>query len=196
MIMPMPVVIIMPMPVVIIMSMPVVIIMSVAVVVVFVLAVVVPVIMPVLFVHFVTPKMPFPTHVPSPIGSFTLVRIGTPVPKPGIEVAIHIPVKTFRTMEPGTCTDEGSSHKPLRPVVAERRAGIWRVVEVTIRTNRGHSYIDGDLRRRLLSNSRDPDSGKSHRDAQLQSLHSGPPDVLVNDPSLQGMGLIAHIDES
>jgi hypothetical protein len=77
------------------MTMPisVVIVMSVAVTVVFVLAVVVPVIMPVLFVHFVASKVLFPAYMLSPIGSFTLVRIGAPVSKPGIEVAIHIPVK-------------------------------------------------------------------------------------------------------
>lgn len=178
-----------------IMPISVVIVMSVAVTVVFVfvLAVVVPVVMPVLFVHFVAPKVLFPTLVPSPIGSFTPVRIGTPVPKPGIEAAIHIRVKTLRAMKPGTCTDKGSSHKPLRSVIAERRASIWRIVEVAIRTNGGHSNIDGDLRHCLLSNSRDANSGKSHRDTQLQSLQSDPPDVLVNEPSLQGMGLIARI---
>ena len=160
------------------MTMPIslVIVMSMAVAVVFVFAVVVPVIMPVLFVYFVTAKVLFPTDVPSPIGSFTLVRIGPPVPKPWIEAAIYIPVKTYRAMKPGTCTDEDSSHKPLWPVIAERRASIWRIVEVTIRTNRSHSDIDGDLRHSPSSTSHDTNPGKSHRDTQLQSLQSGPPD--------------------
>jgi hypothetical protein len=126
------------------------------IVAVFVLAIVVPVIVPMLFVLFVAPKVLLPSKVPSPIRPFTPVWAITPVSVLRIEVAIHIPVKSHGTVEPGTCTDENSPHEPLRPVIAERRAAIGRVVEESVRTNRGgcnrshlngsaYSNVDSDL---------------------------------------------------
>lgn len=132
---------------------------------VLVLAVVVPVIVPILFVFFVAPIVLFPSDVLSPIGSFTPVWAITPVPVSRVEVAIHVTVKAHGAMEPWACADEDSPHKPLRAVVAEWCAAIWRVVEVSIRADRGDcdrdhsngspdSNIDADLRCCLVCRSR------------------------------------------
>jgi hypothetical protein len=159
-------------------TIPVVIVVSLAmaVVVVFVLAIVVPVIVPVLFPHFVATKVPFPAHMPSPIGSITPVRKGTPVAETGIEMVIHIAVEAFGAMKPWSSANEDSTRKPLRSVIAEGSAGIGRVIEVSVWTSRGHPYSDADvdLRRTLISTPRNANCGNSHRDTKLQSLHQSP----------------------
>jgi energy-coupling factor transporter transmembrane protein EcfT len=148
------------------------------IILVFVLAVVVPLIVPALFVLFVTSKVLFPSDVPSPIGPFTAVWAITPVPVPRIEVAIHIPMKTYGAMEPGTSADEDSPDEPLRSVIAERCAAIGLVVEVSVWTNRSDCYrghgnwsansnVDTDLRLCLLGYPRHAHSYKSHGDTQF-----------------------------
>ncbi len=51
-----------------------------------------------------------------------------------IEVVVHMAVKTFRAMKPRACADKDSSRKPFRTVVSIRRAGIWRVIVVSVWT--------------------------------------------------------------
>jgi hypothetical protein len=164
----------------------VVVIMVGAVAVVFVLAVVMAVIVPVLFAHFIAVKLSFPTYVPSPIGSFTTVGVNAPISKPRVVSVIHISVEALGAMEPGTCTDEDSADKPLRPVIAERRTTIWRIVEITVRADWGyrdrdrdhrnrcvHSNIDAHLRCRFLSSPHKTNTGESNHYRQFQSLHQG-----------------------
>lgn len=119
-----------------------------AVAVVFVLAVVMTVIVPVLFAHFVAVKLPFPAYMPSPVGSVTTVRVNALISKPRVVSVIHISVEALGTMEPGTRAKEDSAHEPLRPVIAERRTAIWRVVEITVRAHWG--YRDRDHRNRCV----------------------------------------------
>jgi hypothetical protein len=147
------------------------IVVSVAVVVVLVLTVVMPVIVPVLFVHFIAAKMLIPAHVPTPIGPLAASRKRASVTEAWIELAIYVSVKAFGTMKPGSGTDEDSSDEPLRSVVAQRSAGIWGVIKVTVWANRGHSDVDRYLRSRLLRTPYNTKCGKSYSDTKSQSLH-------------------------
>jgi hypothetical protein len=135
---------------VVVMPVSMVIVMSVSVAVVLVLTIVMPIIVAVLFVHFDAAKVLLPPYMLTPIGSLVSSRNRTPVTEAWIEVAIHISVKFFGTMEPRSCTNEDPSEEPLRSVVSKRSAGIWGVIKVTVWANRGHSDIDCDLGSRLL----------------------------------------------
>lgn len=108
---------------------------AMSVVVILVLATVI-VIVPVLFVFLVATKMLFPARVSSPIGSLTPVRTIPSVSKPRVETAIYISVKAHGTAKPLACANENSSNEPFWSVIAERRTGKRRVIEVTIWTNR------------------------------------------------------------
>lgn len=153
------------------------------VVMLFVLAIVVPVIgVKVLFVHFVAMKLSFPTGVSTPIGSFASMRTKPSVSEPWIIGTIHISTKADWTAKPRACAQENSSNKPLRSVIPERRAGIGRVVEVSVGANRSdcnrywrnrdaYSNMDADLCGCLLCDRRNAKRGKSHHDTEPQSLH-------------------------
>ena len=125
-------------------------IMVVIVPVVFVLAIVMSVVVPVLFAHFIAVKLPFPAYVSSPIGSFPPVWVSPPVPESRIESVVHIAVEALGAMEPGTRADEDSARKPLWPVITERRTAIWRIVEITVRADRGYPNRDRDHRNRCV----------------------------------------------
>ena len=163
------------------------------VVMLLVLAIVVPVIgVKMLFMHFIAMKVSFPTCVSAPIGSFASMRKRPSVSEPWIIATIHISTKAHWTAKPRTSTQENSSNKPLRSVIAEGRAGIRRVVEVSVGANRrhcnrryynrgyynrnrhnrdAHLNMDADLCRCPLCASRNAKRSKSHHDTKLQSLH-------------------------
>jgi hypothetical protein len=68
-----------------------------------------------------------------------------------IITVVHVAVKTVRPMEPRTCPDEHSTHKPIGPVIAVWSAIIGSVVEVPIRANRRYANVNGNLCRRNWS---------------------------------------------
>jgi len=65
-----------------------------------------------------------------------------------IVAVIDVAIEAMRTVEPGTCSEEHSAHKPVWAVVAIRRAIIRRVVEVTVGAYGRGSDADSHLRRR------------------------------------------------
>ena len=144
----------------------VILIVSVAVAMAIVLAVMVSVIVPMLLVHFVAMKMLFPTNVPFPIGSFAPMRADAPKSEPWIVGLIHISVKAYGAVKPGTRANENSCDEPLRAVVAKRRAGIGRVVEVSVWTN--WSYLDRGDRYRSAHANRDALQLPFARSSRLQ----------------------------
>jgi hypothetical protein len=64
-----------------------------------------------------------------------------------IEAVVDVAVEAARAVEPGAGSDEDAVGKPVRPVIAVRRAVIRRIVKVSVGANRGHSnaYANGDL---------------------------------------------------
>ena len=123
-------------------------------VVIFVFAVVVAVIVPVLFALFAPVEALFPAQMPAPIGVLAAFGQRPAIAEPRIIIVIDIPVETLPAVEPGAGADKHSADKPLRAVIANRRAGIGRVVVVTIRADRGCSNLDIDAHLRLCFVSR------------------------------------------
>jgi hypothetical protein len=62
-----------------------------------------------------------------------------------VKPVIDMAGKVLRTVEPRAGSDKHAPNKPIRSVIAVRRAVVWRVREVPIRAHRCHSNTDGDL---------------------------------------------------
>jgi hypothetical protein len=67
------------------------------------------------------------------------------VPVMRVKAVVNVAVKSARTMEPGTSSKKHPAYKPVRAVVAIRRAVIGSIVEVPIGANRRHSDVDSNL---------------------------------------------------
>jgi len=116
----------------------------VAVVVVFlVFAVVIAVI--VVAVLLIAMPVLIPTGVASPVGMFSVHGIRAVIYMARIVIGINVSVKATWTTEPRPGADENASCEPLRPVIAERRALVGRVIEIAVRTDGRHSNVDADL---------------------------------------------------
>jgi hypothetical protein len=62
-----------------------------------------------------------------------------------MEMIIYMTMKVAGTVKPRTRANEHASIEPLRTVVAGRSTVVRSDVIITIRTVRGHSYIDANL---------------------------------------------------
>lgn len=82
-------------------------------------------------------------------GMFSTLRHGSVVAVLDVVVIIYVSVKVRRTVEPWTGTDENTTGKPLRPVIAVWSTGIWSVIVVSVWAYWRRSYRDRDLRVRL-----------------------------------------------
>lgn len=117
---------------------------------VLVLTIMIAIIVANLVVIFVAVELSFPTCVPAPVSVFAASGERSPIAIVGIEVVVDVAVKAYRSAEPGARAKEHAARKPLRAVIAEGRALVWRVVEIAIRANRCNSDADRDLRRGSL----------------------------------------------
>ncbi len=66
-----------------------------------------------------------------------------------IVAVVDVAVKAAWSMEPRPCAEEDPSHKPVRPVVAVGRTIIGGIVEISVRADRRHTDLDGNLCRGL-----------------------------------------------
>jgi hypothetical protein len=115
------------------------------VVVIFVLTVVIAVVVMVFFAKLVAVKVMLPAAVSAPVGMFASTRKWTPVSKARVVVAIDVSPEALRPAEPWPGAEKYASGKPLRAVIAKRRALVRRVIEIAIGTNRRYSDADADL---------------------------------------------------
>lgn len=168
-----PVIVIVPVAVIII-----VVALAVAVVtVVLVLAVVIAVIVSDLVTILVAAEVPFPADMPSPIGVFAVRRKRSVIAEAGIVIMVDVTVEAHRPMEPRSGANEGPADKPLRTIVAEGRALIRRVVEISIGAHRRNSYAYGDLRGSFLRTRGKTESSKNGQEKNPETLH----DILLAD---------------
>ena len=77
---------------------------------------------------------------------FTALRQRPAVPFAIVEPVIHVPVKMFSPVIPGSCPDEHAAREPFWPVITVRSAIVWRRLVVSVRTNRGRSDADRYMR--------------------------------------------------
>ena len=61
-----------------------------------------------------------------------------------IEMVIHVAMEVGGTVKPWTGADENAARKPLRAVIAIRRAGVGSVTEIPIGTDRSRADVHGD----------------------------------------------------
>lgn len=101
--------------------------------------------MPAPIAHFIAFEMLDFIEALSRLRTVAAVWMGTVVSVLRMEVIIHMAVKTLRTMKPWTCANKYSTTKPLRTVVAVRRAVVRRNVVISIRALRRDSDVDADL---------------------------------------------------
>jgi len=144
------------------------------VIVVFVLAIVVAVIVPDFVVVLVSAPVIFPATVASPVSALTMHGERAAIAEVRVEITIDVSTETDGAAEPWSGAEEYSSHKPLRAVVAERRALIRRVIEVTVGADRRSSYlhVDADLRRRIGRRHCEKKTGKRRNGKKPKPLHS------------------------
>ena len=69
-----------------------------------------------------------------------------------IEAVVDMAEKAARAVKPGASSKKHPAHKPIGPIVAVRRAVIWGIVEVPVRTHGSRSDVHANfnlgLRRR------------------------------------------------
>jgi hypothetical protein len=126
--------------------------------------------------HFISPEVGDPSWALCRRGSFAAIWQTTSVAALRIETVVYVTVKIVTAVKPWTCTNENTSCKPFRAVVAVGSAGIWRVVVVTIRAIRSDADADDDLSF-CFANGRSGKAGSSkngHGNA-LKSIH----DILL-----------------
>jgi ActR/RegA family two-component response regulator len=75
----------------------------------------------------------------------TALRKRAVVAVTGIEAIVDVAVEARMAVKPGACTDEDAAHKPVGPIVPVGSAVIRRIVEVSVRANRGDANVDTDL---------------------------------------------------
>jgi hypothetical protein len=103
------------------------------------------------------------------------------VPETGIEAVVNVSVKTTRTVKPGTGSDEESADKPVGAIIAIGSTVIGWIVEVPVRTYRGYSNANYDLRLRH-SSSKQEDCGNCRNDERLKPEHKVLLSLLVRTP--------------
>jgi hypothetical protein len=59
-----------------------------------------------------------------------------------VEMMIDMPVKTFRSVEPGPRANEHSAGEPFRAIIAIRSTVVRRDFVVSVRANRGSADTD------------------------------------------------------
>jgi len=123
----------------------VVIVASAVIVVIFILAVVVAVVVANFFPIFAGVKISLPAAMTAPVSVFAATREWAVVAEARIVRAIDVAAESQGPMEPGTSSEEDSTGKPGRPVIAERGASIGRVVVVAVRAGGLDAYVDGYL---------------------------------------------------
>jgi hypothetical protein len=78
----------------------------------------------------------------------------------GIESVVHMAVEAVRAMEPGSCSNEHSTYKPVWSIVAIRSTVIRSVVEISVGANRGRTNADRDLSGRYNSGTHESSSNR------------------------------------
>jgi hypothetical protein len=116
--------------------------------VVLVLAVMVSVIVPDLIVILISVPLMFPATVSAPVGTLAATGKRAAVSEMRIIVVVDVAMETNGTAEPRPGTEKHPRMEPFRTVVAERRALIGRIVEVSVGAYRRHPDRDIDLRGR------------------------------------------------
>jgi hypothetical protein len=120
------------------------------------------------------------------------------VPVPRIEAIIHVPIETTRSMEPRPRTDKQPAGEPVWPIVAVRRAIVWRIVVVPVRAHRRHADANNNLRRSYTVASQQPNT-QCRNSENLPAGHTFtsslwltievPPGKAESDCSLRSRGL-------
>jgi hypothetical protein len=123
----------------------VVIVASAVIVVIFILAVVVAVVVANFFAIFAGVEVPLPAAMTAPVGVFAADREWAVVAEARIVRAIDVAAESQGPVKPGTGSEEDSTGKPGRSVIAERSASIGRVVVIAVRAGRLDADVDGDL---------------------------------------------------
>ena len=77
----------------------------------------------------------------------SMFRQRTMVALTRVKAVVDMAVEAVRAVEPGAGSKKHPADKPVRSVVAIRRAVIGCVVKVAVGANRSHSDADGNLRR-------------------------------------------------
>jgi hypothetical protein len=103
------------------------------------------------------------------------------VPETGIKAVVNVSVKTTRTVKPGTGSDEESADKPVGAIIAIGSTVIGWIVEVPVRTYRGYSNANYDLRLRH-SSSKKEDCGNCRNYERLKPEHKVLLSLLVRTP--------------
>jgi hypothetical protein len=76
------------------------------------------------------------------LAAFGIVSI---IAVPKIVVVVDVAIESIGTVEPGTRAEEDTTGKPLRSIVAIRRATVGWYFVIAVRTNRWFSYLNGNL---------------------------------------------------
>jgi hypothetical protein len=72
---------------------------------------------------------------------------------PKVETMIDMSIEMIRSMEPRSGPDEYTAREPLRAIIAIRSAVVRRNLVVSVRTNRGFSDADPNLRGGVMGGS-------------------------------------------
>lgn len=139
------IIVIMAVSIAIAMAVVVVIVASPVITMVFVLAVMMAVVMADFFAVFTGVEGSFPAAMTAPVCMLAAYGVRAVIAEARIVGAIDISAETYRTVEPGSRSEEDSAVKPCGTVVAERGATIGSVVVVAIRAKRLGAYVDRDL---------------------------------------------------
>jgi hypothetical protein len=84
---------------------------------------------------------------------------------------IYVATEVLATMKPWTGTDEDTTVKPLRPIVARGSAAIGRGVIIPIGTFRGDSNVNADLSLYFGSGHREADCSDNGECKISKSVH-------------------------
>jgi hypothetical protein len=88
-----------------------------------------------------------------------------------IEMVIYMAVKVSRAVKPRASTDEDTTVKPFRAVVALGSTGVRSKVIVAVRACGFGSDIDADLSIRFGSGRHEENSGDSSSESTIESVH-------------------------
>ncbi len=91
-----------------------------------------------------------------------------------VEMMIHVSVKVFRSVVPGSRPDEYTVQEPLRAIVAVWSAVVGRDLVVTVRTNRRFPNAYRNLSGRVMARSNEKAGGNSQKAEVFQCFHNLP----------------------
>ena len=114
---------------------------------------------PVAVAHLVAPEVLIMIRMMMIVEMLAAVRILTMPSIVPVEAVINVTPEVVMPMEPWSCADKDASREPFRPIVAIRRAFIWRIVEIPVRALRWRPDLYRDLGVCLLGRSRKTESG-------------------------------------